>query len=141
MPATIDDINSTLQNIARQLGAQAQSQANAVPNATASASPVTYAISLSTTAATVAASSTVRYGLVFHNPGTANVYVYPTGNVYLFPALTTTAPTTSVVQGSIIIYPGGTLSFPSPEFPNVNVGWSAFSGTGSSQAFTIVEFY
>ena len=139
--ANIDDINSTLQNIARQLGAHAQSVSNATPDATATSSPASYAINnLGTTAATVIAPNADRYGLMFHNPGTANVYVYPT-TVYSYPAMTTTAPTTAIVGGSLLIYPGGTLSFPSTIFANVNCGWSAFSGTGSNQALTVVEFY
>ncbi len=132
--ATIDDINSTLQNIARQLGAQAQSQANATPNATASTSPVSYAFNNigTATVTTVIVANVSRYGLIFHNPGTANIYVYPSAM--------TTVPTTALVGGTFIVYPGGTLAFPSPLFANVNGAWSAFSGTGSNQAFTIVEF-
>lgn len=128
------DINSTLQNIARQLGAQAQSQQNAWPNQTAATSPLSTPInSLSTTASVVIAASTTRHGLIFHNPGTASVYVYPT--------LASTAPTTASVGGSFLILPGGTLEFPPSIYPNVNCGWSAFSGTGSSQALTVVEFF
>jgi len=127
------DINSTLQNIARQLGASAQSQQNAWPNQTAATSPLSTPCSLSTTASVVIAASTTRHGLMFHNPGTASVYV--------FPSLTSTAPTTSAVGGSFLILPGGTLEFPPSLYPNVNCGWSAFSGTGSAQALTVVEFY
>lgn len=128
------DINSTLQGIARQLGEQAQSQQNAWPNPTAATSPLATPInSLSTTASVVIAASTTRHGLMFHNPGTASVYVYPT--------LTSTAPTTAAVGGSFLILPGGTLEFPPAVYPNVNCGWSAFSGTGSSQALTVVEFF
>lgn len=132
--ATIDDINSTLQNIAKQLGYAAQSQQNAWPNETIATSPVSTPInSLSTTASVVIAASTTRHGLMFHNPGTASVYVYPT--------LASTAPTTTTVGGSFLILPGGTLEFPPALYPNVNCGWSAFSGTGSSQALTVVEFF
>ena len=80
----------------------------------------------------VLVANAARYGLIFHNPGTANIYVYPSSM--------TTVPTTALVGGTFIVYPGGTLSFPSPLFANVNGAWSAFSGTGSSQAFTVVEF-
>ncbi len=133
--ATIDDINSTLQNIARQLGAQAQSQANATPNATASTSPVSYPYNNIGTASatTVIGVNATRYGLLFHNPGaTASIYVYPSSM--------TSVPTTALVGGTFIIYPGGTLSFPSTMFANSNGAWSAFSGTGSNQPFTVVEF-
>jgi hypothetical protein len=132
--ATIDDINSTLQNIAKQLGYAAQSQQNAWPNQTAATSPISTPINtLSTTASVVIAASTTRHGLMFHNPGTASVYVYPT--------LASTAPTTTTVGGSFLILPGGTLEFAPALYPNVNCGWSAFSGTGSAQALTVVEFF
>lgn len=133
--ATIDDINSTLQNIARQLGAQAQSQANAIPNATASTSPISYPFNnLGTTSVTtVIAANPTRYGLLFHNPGaTASIYVYPSSM--------TSVPTTALVGGTFIIYPGNTLSLPSTMFANANGAWSAFAGTGSNQPFTVVEF-
>lgn len=124
-----------MQNIARQLGAQAQSQANATPNATASTSPVSYPFNNigTSSATTIIAANPTRYGLVFHNCGaTAAVYVYPSAM--------TSAPTFASVGGSFIIYPGGTLSFPSTMFANSNGAWSAFSGTGSNQPFTVIEF-
>ena len=123
--ATIDDINSTLQNIARNLGGSQVSTTS---------SPVSTPVNnLSTTAISVISTSFLRQGIIFHNPGTASVYVYPT--------LASTAPTTTTVGGSFLILPGGTLAFPSSLYPNINCGWSAFSGTGSSQALTVVEFY
>lgn len=133
--ASADDINSTLQNIARQLGAQAQSQANATPNATASTSPVSYPYNNIGTASatTVIVANATRYGLLFHNPGaTASIYVYPSAM--------TSVPSTTSLGGTFIIFPGGTLSFPSTQFANANGAWSAFSGTGSNQPFTVVEF-
>jgi hypothetical protein len=132
--AAIDDANSTLQNVVRQIGLYAQSIANAYPAATTTASPRAIGFnSITTTAALVLSNSTMRHGLVFHNPGTANLYVFPTA--------ITTSPTTAAVGGAFIIYPGGTLPFSPASFPNVNCSWSAFSATGSSQALTIVEFY
>ena len=77
--------------------------------------------------------SAIRHGILFHNPGTANCYIYQTGM--------TSAPTTSVLGGSIVIYPGGTLSLPSNMFANANAGFSGFTNTGSSQPFTAVEFF
>lgn len=133
--AVATDINSTLQNIAKQLGNWAQSQINAVPFATASSSPVVYGYNnIGTTAATtVIRNNPDRHGLVFHNPGaTASIYVYP--------STIATAPTTSSLGGSMVIFAGATLSLPSPLFANANGTWLAFSGTGSSQPFTVVEF-
>jgi hypothetical protein len=133
--ATIDDINSTLQNIARQLGNWSQSQSNATPFATASTSPISYPFNNigTATATAIIAANTNRYGLIFHNPGA-------TASIYVFPSAMTVAPTTSTLGGSFVIYPGSTLSFPSTVFANANGAWSAFSGTGSNQPFTVVEF-
>jgi hypothetical protein len=133
--ATLDDINSTLQNIARAIGNQNSFVSNATPAATATSSPISYPFNNigTATATTVIVANQNRYGLIFHNPGaTASIYVYPS-NI-------TTAPTTSAVGGSFVIYPGSTLSLPSPLFANANGAWLAFSGTGSNQPFTVVEF-
>ena len=81
-----------------------------------------------------------RHGLIFHNPGTADAYIFPT-IVYAFPALTTTAPTSAVLGGSIKIAAGSSWLLPSSNYANVNCGWSGLSTTGSGQPFTIVEFY
>jgi len=128
-----DEVVSQLNNIAVQLGNWVQSLSNAYPVPTTTASPKFTAVTISTTAVAVIASSTLRHGLLMHNPGTANYYVYQTGM--------SSAPTTAALGGSIVIYPGGTLAFPSAMFPNINAGFSAFSGTGSSQPFTVVEFF
>ena len=131
--ATEDDINSTLQNIARQLGVQAQSQLNSMPNATTAASPVCYPINnLGTVATSVIGANQTRFGLVFHNPGTTTVYLYPT--------TMTTAPTTATLGGTFLVLPGGTLSFPAPYFANANCACAAFVLAGSNQSFTVVEF-
>lgn len=133
--ATIDDVNSTLQLIARNLGAQVQSQANATPNATASSSPVSYPYNnIGTSSATsVIGINATRYGLLFHNPGA-------TASIYIYPSAMTVAPTFSSVGGSFVVYPGETFPFPSTEYANANCAWSAFAGTGSNQPFTVVEF-
>jgi len=122
------DINSTLQNISRQLGMLAGGAASTTT------SPVSTGINtLNTVATAVISTSSVRQALIFHNPGTTNVYVYP--------SLTSAAPTTTAPGGSFIMFPGGTLSLSNEEFSNINCGWSAFAATGSSQPLTIVEFY
>ena len=133
--ASPDDINSTLQGIARQLGLQAQSDTNALPVASAATSPRALAINnLGTSAGTViVAASTTRHGIVFHNPGTSAIYIYPT-------AIQTT-PTATALGGTLLIAAGSTMSFPSAQYPNSNCGWSAFATTGSSQSFTVIEFF
>ena len=129
----VTEVVNQLTNIARQLSVWSQSITNSTPAATTTASPKFTAISLSTTASVLIATSVLRHGLVMHNPGTATCYVYQTGMA--------SPPTTAVLGGSIVIYPGGTLSFPSSEFPNINSGFSAFSGTGSNQSFTVIEWF
>ena len=132
--ATGDDLNSTLQNVARNLSVWAQSQTNAVPIATASSSPISYGFNNIGTSSvtTVLSANANRYGVIFHNPGTASVYVYPSAM--------TTPPTFAAVGGSFLIFPGSTLSFPSTLFANCNGTWAAFSGAGAAQALTVVEF-
>ena len=126
-------VNSTLQNIARNLGIAATVLANVAPVQTTTASPAATAINnLATTIATVIGTSLLRHGIIFHNPGTNNVYVFPT--------LATTV-TTALVGGAFIIYPGGTLEFPSTVYTNITCGWSAWVATGSSQPLTVVEFF
>ena len=128
------EVINQLSNIARQLSVWSQSISNSIPAATAATSPKFTGVTLSTTASVVIAASTTRHGILLHNVGnTANVYVYQTGM--------TTAPTTAALAGSILIFPGDTLSLPSTIFPNINAGFSAFTNTGSSQPFTVVEFY
>lgn len=124
-----------LSNIARQLSVHSQSITNATPAATTTTSPKFTGVTLGTAAvATVVAASTTRHGMLLHNVGnTANVYIYQAGM--------TTPPTTTALAGALIIYPGGTLAMPSPMFPNVNAGFIGFTNTGSSQPFTIVEFF
>lgn len=130
--ASSDDINSTLQNIVRQFGNWVASLNNAFPPLTASTSPVSYGAAVGTTIAQVIGTSTTRHGIIFHNPGTVNLYVFPSLN---------TAVTTTVIGGSILIFPGGAWELPSAMYPNVNCAWSAFATTGSSNPLTVVEFY
>lgn len=129
----VTEVVNQLTNIARQLSIWSQSITNATPAATTTTSPKFTAVTLSTTASVAISTSVIRHGLVMHNPGTANVYVYAT-------AIAST-PTTSNLAGTIVIYPGGTLSFPASEMTNVNAGFSAFTNTGSSQPFSVVEFF
>lgn len=133
--AGADDVNSTLQNVGRNIGLIAQSVVNSFPAASTTSSPQSTPINnLSTAAVTVIGVSTIRHGLLFHNPG-------GTTSIYVFPSLTSTAPTTSSVGGAFQILPAGTLSFPGSQYPNINCAWSAFAGTGTNQPLTVVEFF
>jgi hypothetical protein len=133
--ASIGDINSTLQNIARQLGLSAQSDQLAVPAATTTSSPKFTGVALSTTGSTVlVATSAIRHGIMFHNPGA-------TATIYVFPSNIATVPVTSSLAGALAIAPGSTVQWPPSQFANVNAGFSGFAGTGTSQPFTVIEFY
>ena len=133
--AGADEVISQLQNIAVQLAAWNQAVSNATPAATTTASPKFTGVSLSTSAITVLVStSSIRHGMVLHNPGsTATCYVFQTGIA--------TTPSTSNLAGTISLAPGSTVSWPSAQYPNINVGFSGFAGTGTAAPFTIVEFF
>lgn len=133
--AGADEVISQLQNIAVQLAAWNQSVSNATPAATTTASPKFTGVNLGTASASVLIStSSIRHGIIFHNPGgTATCYVFPTGIA--------TTPTTSSLAGALGIAPGSTVQWPSAQFPNINVGFSGFSGTGSNQPFTVIELF
>lgn len=133
--ADAQNINSTLQNIARQLGLTAQSQVNTFPIATIATSPVVIGYnSLGTTAQTVALATTTRHGLIFHNP--------TSGQVLLYPSNMTTAPTTSLVGGAVVLHPGGTWELPPSIYPNINVAWMAYVTTTSpTPGLTVIEFF
>jgi hypothetical protein len=129
-----DEVVSQLQNIAVQLSAWNQAVSNATPAATTTTSPKFTAISLSTSAITVLVStSSIRHGIVFHNPGTTTCYVFQTGMA--------SAPTTSTLGGALMVAGGSTVPFPSAQYPNINCGFSGFSGTGTAVAFTVIEFF
>jgi hypothetical protein len=131
----VADLVSTQKGGVQNLGRAAQSLANAFPPATASTSPVVTGINtLGTTGVSVIAANALRHGILFHNPATANV------NIYIYPSGANPAPTLASTGGSLIIFPGGDRAFPSTVYPNVNAGFSAFAGTGTNNALTIVEF-
>jgi len=130
-----DEVVSQLQNIAVQLAAANQSQLNALPVPTTTTSPKFTAVSLGTASITVLiGTSVIRHGIVFHNPGgTATCYIFQTGMA--------SQPTTSNLAGAIALSPGSTVQWPSAQFPNINAGFSGFAGTGSSQPFTVIEWF
>lgn len=133
--AGTDEVISQLQNIAVQLAAWNQSLSNGTPAATTTASPKFTAVTLGTAAITpLIASSVIRHGIVFHNPGgTATCYVFQTGMA--------TSPTTSSLGGALAIAPGSSVLWPSSQFPNINVGFSGFAGTGTAAPFTVIEWF
>lgn len=142
--ASADDINSTIQNVARNLGLLAQAEqaiATAVVEmatpfvATTTASPKFTGVQLGTSAVTtVIASSTTRKGLILHNVGSTVI-------AYVFPSLTSPTPTTTALAGAMAIPPGASVAFSPTSFFNVTAGWSGFVTTSSAQPFTVIEFY
>jgi len=131
---SLNDLVSTQKGGVQTLAVAAKSLANAFPPATASTSPVvTGSNAVGTTATTIIGANTFRHGILFHNPGTTTVFIFPTNIA--------TAPTSTVLGGSIAIAGGSTVIFSPSSFPNVNGGWSAVSTTGSSLPFTVAEFY
>jgi hypothetical protein len=133
MAASLQDIYVALTSIAQQLAALNQSQANGLPaplTGTGS-SPKFTGISVTTTTSVVVSSNALRHGIVFHNPGVIDVYVYPTAQAIAG---------SSVPAGSIRIVATGTFTFPSPQYPNNNIGWSAIS-SATGAAITAVEFF
>lgn len=130
----LSEVIAQLQNIARQLSAGTQSLSNSTPVPTTTSSPKFTGVTLGTAAISpLVGTSAVRHGIVFHNPGTATCYVFPSNIA--------TTPTTSILAGSLAIAGGSTMPFPSSMYPNINVGFSGFAGTGASQPFTVIEFF
>lgn len=130
-----DEVVTQLQNISVQLSAWVQSLSNAVPVAATAASPKFTGLALSTSATTVLiGTSSIRHGLILHNPG-------GTATCYVFPTAIATVPTSSSLGGALSIAPGSSVVWPSVQFPNINIGFSGFAGTGTSQPFTVIEFF
>jgi len=129
------EVIAQLQNIARQLSIWSQSITNSTPAATTTVSPKFTAVSLGTASISVVIStSSIRHGLMFHNPGgTATCYIFQTGMA--------SAPTTGNLAGALAVAPGSTVQWPSAQFMNINAGFSGFAGTGSSSPMTIIEFF
>lgn len=128
------ELINQLQNIATRLAGGVQAITNATPIPTTTTSPKFTAVSLSTATSSIIATSSIRRGMLFHNVGLTAI-------VYIYGSAMSPAPSSSSIGGTIGIYPGGTFTLPSAQFPNLNAGFSAFTNTGSSQPFTIVEFF
>jgi hypothetical protein len=133
-PGFTEAINQ-LTNIARQLSYWSQSITNSQPVPTTTSSPKFTAVTLGTSAiTTVIGSSTIRHGIIFHNPGTTNT-------CYIFPTNLTPVPTTSSLAGTIAIAPGAYERWPSSQYTNINAAFSGLTSSGSGVAFTVIEFF
>ena len=122
-----------LQNIARQLSAWSQSQTNAYPVPSSTISPQFTSVTLNTTTATlIVATTTLRHGMIFANPGTTAAYIWPTD--------ATASLSSSSLGGAMLIAAGSSVMLPSNQFPNNTAGWSGISTTAAGK-FTIWQFY
>lgn len=130
----VQAINNLAQVTASATVSISSSIVNVFRPATSSASPVTTPVNnLGTAATAILASSTIRHGLIFHNPAS-------TVTVYVFQSTIATAPSLSSLGGAMAIFPGATLAFPTVEYANMNTAFSAFAGTGTGNPLTILEF-
>lgn len=130
------DLVSTQKGGVQTLAQLVQALSNFMPAPTTTTSPkATCVNNLGTTGTTVLASSTIRHGLMIHNPATTNVICY------VYPTLATPAPTLASTGGALQILPGAPPIFPPAQFPNFNAGLSAFCSTGTNNPLTIWEFF
>ncbi len=133
-PGFTEAVNQ-LGNIARQLSYWSQSITNSQPVPTTTASPRFTAVTLSTsTITTVIGSSSIRHGMILHNPGAVST-------AYIFPTNLTPQPTTSNLAGTLAIGPGASERWPSAQYTNINVGFSGLIASGSSTPFTVIEWF
>lgn len=86
---------------------------------------------LGTTWAQVLAADTQRRGVIFHNPGSENLFVAP-ANLASQPANG---------AGALLIYPQEeAVLFAEDEHENVNCAWMAWVASGSDQPISILNF-
>lgn len=80
----------------------------------------------------VAAANTSRRRLTFHNPGTENIYVYPTVNA----AGAANAPTVAAPGGSFLIFAnGGALTVEG----EIQGAWAALAAAGTTNPLTVMD--
>jgi hypothetical protein len=130
----ITDLVSTQKGGVQNLGQLVSSISNSMPVAGTATSPKATGVNNIGTASgtSVLGSSSIRHGMLFHNPGSNDVYVYPSA---LSPA-----PTTTTLGGTLRIVPGDTVPFPAVMWPNQNSAFSAIALTGTTNPLTIWEF-
>lgn len=86
---------------------------------------------LGTTWTQVLAADVSRRGVIFHNPGSVNVFVAP-ANLSAQPASG---------AGALLIYPGEEQDVLAlDEHQNVNAAWMAWAASGSNRPLTILDF-
>jgi len=93
---------------------------------------------LSTTPQNVISGNPARQSMVFHNPGSVDVFIFPNSGYANVSAVSRTvfAPTTSALGGCFRVYGnGGSLTITG----ECQLGWGAFSASGSGNPLTVME--
>jgi hypothetical protein len=90
-------------------------------------SPLTYGVALATTSISVIGANRVRRGIIFHNPGTVNLFVCPANLVAANGA------------GSFTLLPGQTRQFLASGGIRVNCGWNGIAASSSGNPLTVME--
>jgi hypothetical protein len=90
---------------------------------------------LGTTPESVAIANPARRKLIFHNPGTIDIFIAP-ANVIVNGSQVALAPTTGALGGCFRVYAnGGTLEISG----ECQGAWQAFSASASNNALTVMD--
>ena len=93
---------------------------------------------IDTTPQGVLPANTARQSIVFHNPGTIDIFICPTSGYADVNAVSRTSftPTTSALGGCFRVYGnGGSLTITG----ECQLAWQAFSASGSGNPLTVME--
>jgi hypothetical protein len=77
----------------------------------------------------VAPANPNRRSIIFHNPGTVNLYVSMTTQVSQAGVGAPLVPSPAALGGTFLIYPGGLLTFQGGE---IQLVWQAFAASGTN---------
>lgn len=92
---------------------------------------------ISTAPLIVAPGNTSRRKLIFHNPGTINVYVAPLAQAdFNTGALSALTPSLVALGGCFLVYADGGTLIIEGECQRI---WQAFSASGSGQPLTVMD--
>jgi hypothetical protein len=90
---------------------------------------------ISTAPAVVAPANTSRQTIVFHNPGTGNLYVGPSQVLNAAGSGVPLTPTTAAVGGCFILFPGATLTVTG----ECQGSWQAFAAANANNPLTVMD--
>lgn len=123
---SITDLVTQLQGIARNIGFGVKVDALIQYSYT----------SISTTPAVVAPINGDRKKLLFHNPGTVDIFVFPSLVTNSSGAIVALSPSTSVLGGCFRVYANGGDRLVTGNAPTA---WQAFSASGSGNPLTVED--